>query len=348
MPGRQPRSPATVTVCVPVYNGAEFVRETLQSACDQTWNDLRISVSVDRSVDNSVGICQEFLYDSRCTVIEQADRLGWVGNVNALLRTVDTEYFVILPHDDILDRRYVERLLEEARRVPSAAIVYSDIECFGDNNDRRYEAALTGETKSRIVEFLTGHGDAVAFRGLVRTSVSGRDTYLRDNVYDGFAADTLWLLQLVCRGELHRLPEALYRKRVSGSSVVRGWSAWDRDRLVASWIEHCAGCAEVALAAARDDGERQLFFFACFGRLLSTFQPLWSHKIRPQSITETVALTSFYANRLQRHGTIPDLGPFLSAPDVASLRAWCPPRKSARARVRGLLSSLIRRLKAPA
>src|SRR5688572_9092751 len=99
----------TITVCVPVWNGASFVAETLECVRRQTQTDLRVLISDDHSDDDSAAVCQTFESDSRFEVVVQPERLGWVGNVNWLLKRVDTPFGCILPHDDLITPDYLER-----------------------------------------------------------------------------------------------------------------------------------------------------------------------------------------------------------------------------------------------
>jgi glycosyltransferase involved in cell wall biosynthesis len=49
---------APVTVCVPAYNAAAFIAETLDSVLAQTFGDLKVLISLDRSTDDSEAICR--------------------------------------------------------------------------------------------------------------------------------------------------------------------------------------------------------------------------------------------------------------------------------------------------
>ena len=74
-----------VTVCVPVYNAAAFLAGTLDSITAQTFTDFKVLISLDRGDDDSEAICRRYLADRRFELIVQPRRLGWVGNVNALI-----------------------------------------------------------------------------------------------------------------------------------------------------------------------------------------------------------------------------------------------------------------------
>jgi glycosyltransferase involved in cell wall biosynthesis len=80
-----------ITVCVPAYQSADVIGETLQSLAAQTYRNIRVLISLDPSNDDTERICEPFLADSRFTLVRQPTRLGWPGNVNFLLDQVRTE-----------------------------------------------------------------------------------------------------------------------------------------------------------------------------------------------------------------------------------------------------------------
>ena len=83
----------TVTVCVPAYNAAGWIADTLDSIAGQTFADFRVVISLDRSEDESESVCRRYLADPRFELVVQPNRLGWVGNVNALIARVETPFF---------------------------------------------------------------------------------------------------------------------------------------------------------------------------------------------------------------------------------------------------------------
>ncbi len=151
---------------MPVWNGEAFVEETLESARAQTLTDISILVSVDSSDDRSAEICSAFAArDPRFEVVVQPARLGWVGNVNWLLRHVQSEYASLLPHDDLIMPSYLERLIEGSRIGPRQSSPSAT--CDLRRRERlRIGPAATGDLFTRIVDFLLSeHG---------RRSVAGR------------------------------------------------------------------------------------------------------------------------------------------------------------------------------
>ena len=247
-----------VTVCVPVWNAEAFLAETLDRIAGQSHADIRVLLSLDPGADGSEAICRRHLADPRFRLVVQPERLGWVGNVNFLIAAVETEFFCITPHDDLLDRHYVRELLALLAGDPAASTAYSDMATFGDDHFHVVQPEVRGGRLRRLLDVLLNHNDAVAFRGLVRRRSPQDRPFLPTGLVGDFAADTVWLADLAARGELRRLPGGLYRKRLHGGSAHAAWERWPTERRHAAWIDQAVRLARSAAGWLDDPEERAL------------------------------------------------------------------------------------------
>ncbi len=97
-----------VSVVVPCYNGARFLRETLHSALEQTHAALEVIVVDDGSTDASARIAESFGPPVR--VIRQANQGESVAR-NAGIAAAQGDYLFFLDADDLLAPRAFEELL---------------------------------------------------------------------------------------------------------------------------------------------------------------------------------------------------------------------------------------------
>lgn len=217
-----------VVACMPTWNGAAFVQETLESLAAQTYPSLEIVISDDLSSDDTAQICERFAAtDSRFRVVRQPRRLGWVGNANHLLGMAEGDYAFFAFHDDPVRPTYVARLVEALAARPDAVLAFSDVisrdtvACY-----RELEGARDRVARAR--QIIRRQGDWwLPNRGLFRLSAARQVGGMKTHLAGEYQADWPWLLHLALLGPFVRVPEPLIHKTYPPGSLSREW--W-RDR----------------------------------------------------------------------------------------------------------------------
>lgn len=213
------------TLCIPAWNATAFLAETLAACAAQDVPNLRILVSVDGADGATAAVCEPFLADPRFACVVQERRLGWVGNTNALISAVATEHFAIMPHDDLPARGWLAALHETLAAHPAAICAYADLEGFGTQEITFAQPEIIGGPIARRLETLLQHYACVPYRGLFRLPDPARRPLLPAGLPGDIAADTAWLMELACQGELRRVPQVLVRKRYRPDNTHGSW--WD-------------------------------------------------------------------------------------------------------------------------
>lgn len=90
-----------LTVCIPVYNGAEYLKEAMDSVLSQDFTDLELIMIDNQSTDATVQIIQSYS-DPRIKFFQNETNLGMLGNWNRALTLATGEYIKLLPADDVL------------------------------------------------------------------------------------------------------------------------------------------------------------------------------------------------------------------------------------------------------
>ena len=105
-----------VSVCVPTYNGARFLRQCLDSALAQSWRDLEILVVDDGSTDESLAIARDYgRRDDRVRVAVNPVNLGLVENWNRCVALARGSWIKFLFQDDYLEPTCLSRMLDAAK-----------------------------------------------------------------------------------------------------------------------------------------------------------------------------------------------------------------------------------------
>lgn len=256
---------ADVTILIPAYMAEAFIDQTLLFARGQTYADIRILVSVDQSEDATAGIVRRHAADdARVSVIEQSERLGWVGNVNFLIDQVQTPYFFVYFHDDIILPQYVERLRQALTGASDAAMSHCTVRYFGGFDRIAPACENTGASERRLMQFLVAPERGAPLRGLIRTDALGAIRLQRD-LPGGWWANETFLLELAGAGENIAVPDVLYlhwASRPGGLTV--GWRTLDASALFAGLRAIAGSALDYLLARAQSNETRAAFTFAAY------------------------------------------------------------------------------------
>lgn len=104
-----------VSICIPTYNGAKYIEETLNSALKQTYTNIEIVITDDSSSDDTVAICKRYAeQDSRIKVFENTSNLGLVGNWCESVEKASSEWIKFLFQDDLITPDCVELMITAA------------------------------------------------------------------------------------------------------------------------------------------------------------------------------------------------------------------------------------------
>lgn len=90
-----------ISVCIPVYNGAEFIEDAIRSVLNQSVLDYEILVVDNHSTDNTVELVKKF-NNSKIRLIENSVNIGLIPNWNKALENANGKYIKILPADDFI------------------------------------------------------------------------------------------------------------------------------------------------------------------------------------------------------------------------------------------------------
>jgi len=116
---------ASISVIIPVYNGEQYIRKTLESIFAQTYQDYEIVCVDDGSKDASLAILNE--YQDKIIVVQQANT-GQAGARNAGAKTGRGKYIALPDHDDLWYPQMLERQVAVLEANPEAVMVHGDMD----------------------------------------------------------------------------------------------------------------------------------------------------------------------------------------------------------------------------
>ena len=116
---------AKVSVVIPSYNKAEFLKETMDSLLCQTEKDFEIIIVEDGSTDNSPKILAEYAKkDSRIKLIFQKNQGASIAR-NEGMKLASGEYLLFLDADDIFKPNLIETAYNKAKEKDADICIFN-------------------------------------------------------------------------------------------------------------------------------------------------------------------------------------------------------------------------------
>ena len=165
-----------LSVALCTYNGAEFLREQLDSIASQTRHPDEVVVRDDGSVDGTVGVLEEFAAEAPFPVrlLPSGVNLGYVKNFEAVIAACTGDLIALSDQDDVwLPHKLatLEKALGSDERAllafSDAALVGSGLEPLGQTVWER--VGLDARAKAG---FERGGADSPVLRGLYVTGAT--------------------------------------------------------------------------------------------------------------------------------------------------------------------------------
>lgn len=115
-----------VSICIPTYNGEDFIAEALSSALSQTYPKIEIIISDDNSTDRTIEFATSF--QKKVSVnfsITTHKQYGLVHNWNFCISQSKGKYIKFLFQDDLLEPDCIEEMVNLAEQDNDIGLVFS-------------------------------------------------------------------------------------------------------------------------------------------------------------------------------------------------------------------------------
>ena len=204
---RTDTQPVKLTVGIPTFNRAGWLRESIESVLAQTYADFRLIVSDNASEDDTAEVVRSF-DDDRIHYVRSERNVGSIGNLNRLIGLAETEFLVLLPDDDVLYPGHLAAAVEVLERLDTVGLVHSAFDLI--------------DARSRIIQSVK----PVASRSPVKIE----QTRSRSRAHDGLILGALFPVGRVSN-EGDRRGRWIPRGGRGHSAIIRLWMrmalGWD-------------------------------------------------------------------------------------------------------------------------
>lgn len=235
-----------VTIAIPTRNRAHYLRLALDSALQQTLQDIEVVISENCCTDGTADLLATVV-DPRVRILRQPADLTMVQNWNACVDAASGQYFLLLSDDDVLEPRALEAMVQAFETGPDpnrTGFVYCRGRMIdGDGKLIRpgMRSPLQEEAPELIVAFFEGRRETWPCSILLR----------RSDLADGYSSDFLLItdaaawMKAVCRHGLARfVDEELVNYRAHNNLT--------RATPIAVWQRENANVAALAIRSLRE------------------------------------------------------------------------------------------------
>lgn len=182
-----------VTVGMPAYNSARFIKFAIQSVLNQTYKDFELIITDDGSTDDTVAIAKSF-NDPRITVLTDGKNRGISYRLNQQIDLAQGKYFVRMDSDDIMFPDRIEKQVTYLDANPDVSLVSSGMVVIDDDNNIIGIRPIIGS--SECVDFT--YEDWLSSKTIAHPTVTGRIEIFRAYRYNidfsGVEDLCLWLM----------------------------------------------------------------------------------------------------------------------------------------------------------
>lgn len=125
-----------VSIGMPVYNAATFIREAIDSILAQSYQDFELIITDNASTDETQAICTAYAaQDDRVRYHRNSENIGANSNFNFVFTLARGEYFKWAAHDDVLAQTYLERCVAALDADPNVVLAHSETRLIDNNGN---------------------------------------------------------------------------------------------------------------------------------------------------------------------------------------------------------------------
>lgn len=117
-----------LSVIMPTYNQASFIRRAIKSVLNQTFEDWELIIINDGCTDDTYTFIEEYISDKRITYFENTKNEGIGVSINKALEIAKFDLITYLPSDDYYYPNHLEVIYNTFNLNKEVALVYTRVE----------------------------------------------------------------------------------------------------------------------------------------------------------------------------------------------------------------------------
>ncbi len=215
----------SLTIGLPVFNGAAYLEQSLQSLLAQSYGDFELVISDNSSTDATEEICRSYgRKDARIRYYRADRNHGAAWNFNRVTEEANSEFFKWAAYDDLHEPRFLETCIHALRESPRAVLSYTRSRLIDEEGktirDYRVEFCSHSDfAHERFYDLISRDYLACQLYGVMRTASLKRTPLLGSYP----SADINLLAELALMGTFSEIPEYYFMRRDHARRSVRAF-----------------------------------------------------------------------------------------------------------------------------
>lgn len=203
-----------VSIIIPVYNGANYMRQAIDSALAQTYENLEIIVVNDGSTDNGETERIALSYGDKITYYKKENG-GCASALNYGISKMNGQWFSWLSHDDVYSPDKVRSAVEYAAKYENAIICCGSMTIDADGNELPSRKAVSTPTLRTAEEqfrlFMSGQALNGCALLIPKAALDAAGPFSTDYIY---ILDWMYWIELSLQGyNFLTYPDVLVKNR---------------------------------------------------------------------------------------------------------------------------------------
>ncbi|MCR3906940.1 MAG: glycosyltransferase [Tenericutes bacterium] len=214
------RSPR-ISIGLPVYNGENYLKETLESILSQKFSDFELIISDSASTDRTPEICREYAQkDKRIHYFRSKEKHGAAWNYNNVFKLSSGFYFKWATHDDLHHPEHLLKCAQVLDRDPSVVLCCSKI-CNIDAQGNKigvydYRAYFDSTKPEERFREVLRKKPVFSLYGVIRKEALKKSQLLASHI----GSDWTLLAELSLAGRFFEIPEFLFFRRTHNQAYT--------------------------------------------------------------------------------------------------------------------------------
>lgn len=214
-----------ISVIMSVYNGAQFLKETIESVLKQSYCNFEFLITDNASTDDTVKIIRSY-NDERINLTINEENKGYVANLNSMVKRAAGKYIIRQDADDIIRKDKFAKLVGFMEAHPSVGACGYYVNVFGSSKGKiKFEL---DNKKIRAAMLFQNQMDSLS---IIRSTLFSISSLQFEESYIPTEDYKFWF-EVMKTTELANIPYFLLDYRIHGTNTsIEKKEQGDRNRL---------------------------------------------------------------------------------------------------------------------